>query len=78
MKTLVELFDNCQLKNVIAGLNFKPEKIIFVGFKQNMRSTKLKSIEKFFEMKNIDTRIEYEYVSRYDFSSIVNRFLKFF
>jgi len=73
MKTLVELFDNCQLKNVIAGLNFKPEKIIFVGFKQNMRSTKLKSIEKFFEMKNIDTRIEYEYVSRYDFSSIVGR-----
>jgi len=73
MKTLIELFDNCQLKNVIAGLNFKPEKIIFVGFKQNMRPQLLNSLEKFFNMKNIKADIKYEYVSRYDYSSIVER-----
>lgn len=73
MKTLIELFDPCQIKNVIAGLTFKPQKIVFVGFKQNMKQAQLNSIEKFFRMKNIDVTLEYEYVSRYNYASIVER-----
>ena len=36
MKTLIELFDVCQIENVIAALSFVPEKIVFVGFKETM------------------------------------------
>ena len=59
MKTLIELFDPCQIKNVIAGLTFKPQKVVFVGFKQNMKQAQLNSIEKFFRMKHIDVHLEY-------------------
>ena len=34
--TLIELFDSCQIENVIAALRFKPQKIVFVGFKEVM------------------------------------------
>ena len=33
VKTLIEIFDGCQIENVIAGLRLKPEKIIFIGYK---------------------------------------------
>ena len=71
MKTLIGLYDECQIKNVIAGLSFQPGKIIFVGFRQNMKNSHRKSLEKFFRMKNVDVSIEYECVSRYDYDSIV-------
>ena len=38
-----------------------------------MKPAKLKSVEKFFRMKEIDIHIEYEYVSRYDYTSIVEK-----
>lgn len=73
MKTLIELYDSCHIENVIAGLSFKPEKIVFVGFKQNMKNKQCNDLKKFFSMKNLDICIEYEYVSRYDYDSIVDR-----
>lgn len=38
-----------------------------------MKTHMLESIDKFFKMKNINVSLEYEYVSRYDYDSIVER-----
>ena len=73
IKTLIELFDECQIENVIAGLRFKPEKIIFVGYKNNMSSKRKSDIEKFLGNHCPNTVLEYEIVGRYDMSEIIDR-----
>ena len=73
IKTLIELFDDCQIENVVAALRFKPEKIIFVGFKSIIKEDKRKAISNLLARKNINTKLEYEIVSRYDYNSIVNK-----
>jgi len=70
MKVLVELFDECQIENAVAGLSLKPEKIIFVGFKKLMKENKINALKKLFKTQGIKTDIECGYVSRYDFDSI--------
>jgi len=71
IKTLVELFDTCQIENVIAALRFKPEKIVFVGFKKIMTKKKTEDLKRFFEMKKLNIKLEYRIVSRYDYEGIV-------
>lgn len=73
MKTLVELFDKCQIENVIACLEYKPEKIIFLGFKEVMTKKRINDLKRFFELKNIDVEIETEIVGRYDYKSITDK-----
>ena len=73
IKTLIELFDACQIENVIAGLRFLPQKIIFVGFKEVMTKKRISDLEKFFEIRNIDVILEYEIVGRYDYEFIYNK-----
>ena len=76
IKTLVELFDACQIENVIAALRFKPEKIVFVGFKKIMTKKKTEDLQRFFEMKKFDIKLEYRVVSRYDYEEIVSELNK--
>ncbi len=71
IKTIVELFDTCQIENVIAALRFKPEKIIFVGFKKVMTKKKTEDLHRFFEMKNLNINMEFRVVPRYDYEEIV-------
>ncbi|MBE7043896.1 MAG: hypothetical protein E7397_00055 [Ruminococcaceae bacterium] len=73
MKTLIELFDSEQLENLIAGLHFLPQKIVFVGFKNLMRPKKQELMEQIFSEHGAIS-VEYEYVSRNDFAQIVGRF----
>lgn len=73
MKTIVEIFDECQIENVIAALNFKPEKIIFVGFKKNMKHDAKKSLAHFFKIRNIKSELVFEIVPRYDFEAITQK-----
>ena len=73
MKTLIELFDDCQLNNVVSSLAFKPEKIIFIGYKKVMNSQKISSLKKFFEMKNINSELYFETVPRFDYEYTVNK-----
>ncbi|MBO5060788.1 MAG: DUF1887 family protein [Clostridia bacterium] len=73
IKTLIELFDSCQIENVIAGLRFKPEKIIFVGFKEVMTRKRTEDLKRFFELRGVNIATEYEVVGRYDFDFIVNK-----
>lgn len=70
IKTLVELFDTCQIENIIAALRFKPEKIVFVGFKKIMTKKKTEDLKRFLEMKNINTELEFRVVPRYDYDEI--------
>lgn len=73
IKTLIELFDSCQIENVVASLRFKPEKVIFVGFKNIIKEDKKDAISKLFAQKNLNIKVEYEIVSRHDYDSIVNK-----
>ncbi|MBQ4518462.1 MAG: DUF1887 family protein [Clostridia bacterium] len=68
--TLIELFDDCQIENVIAGLRVCPEKIIFVGFKETMEEKRTEALEAFFTMRNICIKLEYIVVERDDFAQI--------
>ena len=76
MKTLVELFDTCQIENVIAALRFKPEKIVFVGFKKIMTKKKTGDLERFFKIRKLNIQFEYRIVSRYDYEGIVEELNK--
>lgn len=73
IKTLIELFDSCQIENVIAGLKFLPQKIVFVGFKEVMTQKRMRDLEKFFGLRKLNVQLEYIFVERYDYKSIYNK-----
>ena len=73
MKTLIELFDTCQIENVIAALSFVPGKIVFVGFKENMTEKRRNDLAAFFKMRGIYAELEFEIVGRYDYSAIYKK-----
>lgn len=73
IKTLIELFDGCQIENVIAGLRFNPQKIVFVGFKEVMTKRRQKALTDFFAMRELNIEFEFEIVGRYDFDAIVEK-----
>lgn len=75
IKTLIELFDDCQIENMIAGLKFEPKKIIFLGFKKTMKAKRKADLEHFLEMKGLNIILEYEIVGRYNYQEIVDRLL---
>lgn len=68
--TLIELFDDCQIENVIAGLRLCPEKIIFVGFEETMKPERIAALETFFAMRQFHTKFEYKIVESDNFSQI--------
>jgi len=73
IKTLVELFDECQIANVISALKFIPEKIVFVGFNKTMKSRKREAIRNFLEAKGLNIKTEFEIVGRFDYDFIVKK-----
>lgn len=73
IKTLVEFFDECQIDNVIGVLRYKPEKVIFVGYKKVMTNRRKIAIERLFEIKGLDVNIDYYIVGRTDYDSIVDK-----
>ena len=73
IKTIIELFDECQLENVIAGLKFRPQRIIFVGYKNIMTSKRRKDLETLFINRGYNVEFRYEIVGRYDFNAICEK-----
>lgn len=74
IKTIIELFDVCQIENVIACINLKPQKLIFVGFKNIMTKRRCSALKSFLSLKGLDDiEVEFEIVSRYDYNSIVDK-----
>ena len=71
IKTLVELFDICQLENVIAGLKLKPERIIYIGAKGLMSKRKQKAIENFYKKKGVTSQIQFEPLEKYELDEAV-------
>lgn len=78
IKTIIELFDECQIKNIIATLRFMPEKVIFVGYKEVMKKKKMKDLKNFFSSRGLNIELEFQFAERYDYDDIaktLNRIL---
>lgn len=73
IKTLIELFDSCQVENVVAGLRFNPDKIIYVGYKEAMSNRKRNAVKRFFELREYAGTIEFVFTERYDFNDITEK-----
>ena len=73
MKTLIELFDDCPINNAVAAMHLHPEKIVFVGFAETMKKSKINALNAFFEMRNMNIAMEFEIVGRYDYESICEK-----
>lgn len=73
MKTIVELYDSCQLENVIAALKYNPEKIIFIGFKEESAQKGLNAIKAFFSLRTSSVKTEYVEVKRYDYDDVIQK-----
>ncbi len=70
IKTLIELFDEVAIENVVAGLRFKPERIVYIGFDQMMTTTKKKALNEFFSSREENIELKYEPVEKYDYDDI--------
>lgn len=70
--TIIELFDENQIENVVSALSLKPDKVVFVGFESIMTRDRKKDIEDFFKLKGIKLQLEYETVKTYEYENILN------
>ena len=73
IKTVIELFDECQIKNAITSLRYMPEKVVFIGFKEVMRKKKINDLKNFFKLRKQKIELDFEFVSRYDYEMIVEK-----
>lgn len=71
MHTIVELFDECQLENVIAALKLHPQKIIFIGFCEDEATDRIDTIREFFRLRSTQIAIEYVAVDRYAYEDVM-------
>ena len=76
MNTLVELFDSCQIENIVSYLKFKPPKIIFIGFSDDDFTEKYNAIKKMIKKQNQAVAVEYVHVPRYNYQVIVQKLEK--
>jgi len=60
----VEFFSEEALENIMALLQYKPERIIYLGHKHNMITKKMKSLRKFASITSPDTILEFIEVPR--------------
>ena len=60
----VEFFSEEALENIMALLQYKPERIIYLGHKHNMITKKMKSLRKFASITSPDTVLEFIEVPR--------------
>ena len=58
-KVLVEFYSEEPIENVMAMIKYRPEKIIFLGHKDNMITKKIHDIEHFRDSKCPDTELEF-------------------
>ncbi len=61
---IVEFFSDEALENIMTLLNYKPERIIYLGHKHNMITKKMKSLRRFAELTSPDTVLEFIEVPR--------------
>lgn len=66
MTTIIELFDSEQIENIVSCFAFKPDKLIFIGYK--IPTKKRKAIENFVHGRGLFP--EFEYITIYDYEMI--------
>ena len=75
--TIVELFDEKPINNVVGTLAFNPDKVVYVGgySKKQFETKKLPVLMKYFNKKGFtDLEVEYVQVRRDSFKDIVDKF----
>lgn len=59
MKTIIELFDESPILNVLASAVFKPEKVIFFGADLEHEVESQNDYARFFKYRGEDIKMEY-------------------
>ena len=70
IKTLVEVFDVCRICNVISGLHFIPDRIIYICRDDITEKNGVEDVEKFLKKHTPGIIIEYIKVKRYDYEEM--------
>lgn len=73
IKTLIEIFDICQVENAVSGLKFNPERIVYVGFKNVMSNKKTNTLKKFLENKGVTSEIIFEKIEKYEYNLVLEK-----
>ena len=68
----VEFFSDEALENVMCLLQYKPDRLIFLGYKVTMVTRKIKSLTKFAKLKSPDTQLEFIEVPRDDLEKCID------
>lgn len=79
--TIIELYDNTPINNIIGALTFEPEKVVYVGSfsRKQFASKKQPVLEKYFVQKHLDnTEIEYVQVRKDDLHDIIEKLEKIY
>ena len=76
MKTLIEIYDDEPVYNVLAAKIYRPEQVIFVGNRQMMSKSAKNKIIRFFRAAGIDTYAYFYPVTPYDCEDILATLVK--
>ncbi len=76
INTIIELFDECQIENVMSALVYEPQKIIFVGYESVMTEKRQADIKIFLRIKRILSNLEFITVPENDFGAISSKIEK--
>lgn len=70
-RVLVEFYSEEPIENVMAMIKYRPEKIIFLGHKDNMITKRIRDIEQFRDSKCPDTELEFIEVPKDDLNGAI-------
>ena len=68
--TLVEFYDKSPIENVVSGLIFKPDRIIFLGSNRKQMERQMARYHQLFEQKNIMSELQCRAINKNNFSQI--------
>lgn len=71
VKVLVEFYSEEPLENVMAMIKYRPEKIIFLGHKDNMITKKIHDITHFRDSQQLETELEFIEVPKDDLDGAI-------
>lgn len=71
-KVMVEFYSQEPLENVMAMIKYRPEKIIFLGHKDNMITKQIRDLEQFRDGRCPDTELEFIEVPKDDLNGTID------
>ena len=70
-KAIVKFFSQEPIENVMVMMKYLPERVIFLGHKDNMITKQIRDIERFRDHKCPDVELEFLEVPKDDLDSII-------